>query len=317
MKRSLLLAFLFATISLFGQKNVYLNINHLLGSQPFALNTASTNNLGQAFNTSRLEYYISSISLVHDGGIVTPVTDMYLLVNAKDSTHEMLGSFAITNLEGIKFGIGVDAAKNNLDPTTYPANHPLAPKSPSMHWGWAAGYRFIAFEGKTGPTLSYAMELHGLGNNNYYIQHIPTTGNLVGNDLTITLDADYTRILDDIIIENGVVNHGTDNEAQLALVNMNGTVFTSQGNSAMDLEENTPTVPKISMSPNPVNQQSLVTFNYLPENATVYITSITGAKQQVTVQNRAFSVAELPRGMYIVEVYKSGAQIAIERLIVN
>ena len=181
MKRiALLFAIAFSSIT-FGQTNVYFSIEHKLGNQPFAFQTAATNNLGNQFDVKRLQYYISSIELVHDGGTVTPVVDKYMLVNANDSTYESLGSFNITNLEAIRFGIGVDASKNNLNPATYPANHPLAPKSPSMHWGWAAGYRFVAFEGKAGSSLSQIVELHALDNSNYFIQTVPTNGMFLNN----------------------------------------------------------------------------------------------------------------------------------------
>ena len=52
------------------QTNVTLNINHLLGEEPFRLSTTAQNNLGQAFNFSRLEYYLAEISLIHDQGSV-------------------------------------------------------------------------------------------------------------------------------------------------------------------------------------------------------------------------------------------------------
>jgi len=111
MKKSLLAIFVFAASVALAQTDVYLNINHLLGNQQFTTQTTATNNLGNQFIVTRLQYYIAEIVLIHDGGMQTPVTDKYILVNAKDSTNELLGNFNITSLEGVQFGIGVDADK--------------------------------------------------------------------------------------------------------------------------------------------------------------------------------------------------------------
>mgnify|MGYP006202908115 CR=1 FL=1 len=51
------------SFSAYSQSDVYLKINHLLGTSPFAFNTAVSNNLGHNFDVDRMEYYISSISI--------------------------------------------------------------------------------------------------------------------------------------------------------------------------------------------------------------------------------------------------------------
>ena len=318
MKRLILLPFLALATLAFAQTNVSLKINHFLGAQPFALQTGAVNNLGNDFNVSRLQYYISSIELVHDGGTITPVTDKYMLVNANDSTYELLGSFNITNLEAIRFGIGVDAANNHADPAAFPANHPLAPKSPSMHWGWAAGYRFIAFEGKGGSSYSYIFELHALDDANYFIQTIPTAGIANGNNLLIELNGDYTRILEDIFVNNGVVVHGSTGEAKTALQNFAYYVFTSsEGNSAMSTEDELQTSTRITIAPNPVSRAQKVYVDKLPAGAQVILTDITGKQLDIMVENSHFAVSHLPAGLYLVRVMKNDKQLAIQKIVVQ
>ncbi|MCG9880276.1 MAG: hypothetical protein MH472_06730, partial [Bacteroidia bacterium] len=173
--KSLILTMVFAATSVvaFAQKNVVLRVHHRLAGQPFAFNQASSNNLGNGFNLSRLEYYVSSIKVKHDGGMTMNATDVYALVKANATSTDIdLSSLSVNAIEGITFSIGVNAPQNNQDPTQWAAGHPLAPKSPSMHWGWTAGYRFVAMEGKTGSNLNTVFEIHALGNVNYFEQTI-------------------------------------------------------------------------------------------------------------------------------------------------
>ncbi|MBK7335009.1 MAG: hypothetical protein IPJ00_02100 [Saprospirales bacterium] len=101
-----------------------------LGEQPFALDQTATAPGEYAFQVTRMQYYISEIKLIHDGGQVTPVTDLYLLVSAEKDDQFDLGSFALENIEGIEFSIGVDEAHNHLDPALYSTHHPLALHNP-------------------------------------------------------------------------------------------------------------------------------------------------------------------------------------------
>ena len=77
----------------------------------------------------------------------TAIPNKWVLVNASEATEVDLGSHDVTNVEAVHFHIGVDSSVNHSDPASYPMGHPLAPVFPSMHWGWAAGYRFVAIEG--------------------------------------------------------------------------------------------------------------------------------------------------------------------------
>ena len=154
MKQFLLLsiAVLIFHTNIFGRDAILLRINHELGTTPFALNTGAKNNLNDDFNISRLEYYLSQFTIVHDGGMETNMNNIYALVDASVATDIQLGNHNITSVEAVKFYIGVDSATNHTDPASYSSTHALAPKSPSMHWGWASGYRFAALEGKGGSS---------------------------------------------------------------------------------------------------------------------------------------------------------------------
>ena len=69
MKKFLLFAVLcsVASLSSSAQNNIQFNIHHKLGDVDFELNAGAKNNIDHDFYFKRVEYYISEISIVHDG----------------------------------------------------------------------------------------------------------------------------------------------------------------------------------------------------------------------------------------------------------
>jgi hypothetical protein len=229
--RFFLLSLLLVSATGMAQKNVILNINHKLSDQPFQLNQPDVNNEGNTFSITRLEYYLSNIRITHDGGLIDTATGVYALVNASTTTSVELGSFDISQVEKIEFCVGVNQPENNADPALWPGDHPLAPKTPSMHWGWAAGYRFVALEGKSGPNLNTTFQFHALGNQNYYTAVVNTAATEVNDQLLITLDADYTKALYNIDVSQGPTVHGETGLAVTVLLNFKNRIFTAAENS--------------------------------------------------------------------------------------
>jgi hypothetical protein len=215
------------------QKNVTLKINHKLGSNSFAFNQTAQNDLNQQFQITRIDYYISKITLIHDGGMTTAVPDRYILAKGSNTVSELLGTFNITNIEGIRFSIGVDSPANNADPSLQPALSPLSFQSPSMHWGWSAGYRFVALEGKAGTGFNTVFELHGLWNANYFEQTVTVAGVNSGNNINIYLDADYTQALKGVNVSTGPLEHGHNGADLTVLQNFRDHVFTAGSPTAL------------------------------------------------------------------------------------
>ena len=246
--------FLVALLSLvfsvaYGQKDVHLQINQYIGNLPFSIGDGGTNDLGTKFNVSRLDYYISSIKLHHDGGKTIDV-NKYILVSKGNIVDEILGNFNISVLDSITFSVGVDYTNNHADPTMWPAVHPLAPKAPEMHWGWAAGYRFVAIEGKSGSNLQFSYQIHGLGDDLYNSTTIVTNGIDHNGAILVKLDADYKQSLKGINMNKNIIIHGSTNEAIPMLGNFNKYVFsaTQQVSASHDIE-----VGELKVYPNPVS----------------------------------------------------------------
>jgi len=195
---------------LFSQSDVTLKINHLINGKPLTVGTTTgINNSGENYRTDRLQYFVSEIVIQHDGGKSTSFPKLYLLVNGNKQVYT-IGNGDITSIEKISFKIGVDAIANHSDPAAYPANHPLALSSPSMHWGWAAGYRFLALEGVcTTNGIEDMFQFHTIGNEMYtpiVVNNPPFTK--TGQSIEILLDAEYNHLVDDLKLQGGLIQHG-------------------------------------------------------------------------------------------------------------
>lgn len=321
MKKTTILSFLFLSLALTGnaQKKVSLTIKHLLGATPFAFSTASTNNLGQSFNITRVEYYISQISIIHDGGKLLSVPNKYILANGGANVNEELGTFAVTDVEGINFYIGVETPVNNADPSLWPSAHPLAPKSPSMHWGWVSGYRFIALEGKSGSSLSTTYEMHGLGNPNYFQQTIMAAGVNSGSNVTINLDADYTQALYDINVASGPIDHGADATDLDVIKNFRDRVF-KPGTGLPTSIKNIESPINVAVYPNPSKGVFQLRMNNNNTRITdAKVVDISG-KVVMTIdfknnQNTEFRISN--KGTYIINFYSGNDNVVNQKVIIE
>ncbi|NQV52197.1 MAG: T9SS type A sorting domain-containing protein [Flavobacteriales bacterium] len=213
------------SIALQAQNSINLSIEHYLQDAPLAFNQASQTHEARDFDVTRLQYYISEISIEDNGGNTYGFDSLWVLVNASHPTDIDLGSGSMDSIVSVTFHIGVDSAHNHLDPSSWPNDHPLAHKTPSMHWGWANGYRFVAIEGNCGDDLNQAYELHGLGDENYFSVTIPTKAGADNGVIDVPVYANYAEILRGLDISNGLISHGPIYEAQTSVENMHDYVF--------------------------------------------------------------------------------------------
>jgi len=322
MKRIVAISALFLVVFTgFSQNALKLEINHKLGNSAFAVNQTATNNLGHSFNLNRMQYYMSGFEITHDGSQTTTLTGVYALVDAAAPAQIDLGNYpGITNVEAIKFSIGVNTPENNADPSLWPATHPLAPKSPSMHWGWASGYFFIALGGNSSPSLNQQLELHALGNANYFSQTIVTTASVVGNDKVITINADYEMALKNITISSGLVLHGSSGANATMVTNFKNFVFTAPNLSTVGIEEKSNIKNGLSIYPNPSdNGRFTLSSNVKGEAFRFQITDVAGkiiesgtlsgaANNQFVIENK---------GVYFVSLLDGSATLSTQKLIVQ
>ena len=318
MRKIILIFFAFIfSVALFSQstKELVLTIDHTMASAPLTSSSIGVNNLGNQFNFSRLEYYMGDIQVIYDNDSVFNYPEV-VLIDALDAatTNLYLGSQSLDSVTAVRFAIGVGTSLNHLDPSIYSSQSPLAPKSPSMHWGWSAGYRFIAAEGMGSSSLNQGFELHGLGDVNYAMQTISTSGVALGTDtLEIKLVANYDALTQGIAVGQGVISHGESGSARQSLVNMNNHVFSSsEGNAALSDKELEHL--DFVIYPNPANGSFWLT---VPLGSQIEVINVLGQKiEHRTAEQTKERFVINKTGVYIV-ILRQGKSVSTERVIIR
>ena len=234
--------------------DVALVLEQTVGDAPFRLGSIYPGvRTGSFYRPELLRYYISKITIHHDGSKSTHLPDLYLLVDAKELQRYPLGNHDIGTVDSISFFIGVDKARNHLDPATYPDWHPLALKVPSMHWGWAAGYRFVTYEGMAGTSankLTAGFQIHTLDNSLYTRVASKASATRTDVGIDIPLRADYARLLDGIDVSTGVIMHGSTDEAVTLMKNIGSSVYSPGSTTSVNINEQHSS----TMWPNPASE---------------------------------------------------------------
>lgn len=318
MKKVLLLICLFITAGFESnaQVEVLLTVNHYLGDQIFESNTACTVDAGYQMKVNRLEYYLSDFVITHDGGVETALEGVHLLIDAEDPETMSLGEWDIVNVEGITYSVGVHPDYNHLDPASYDSGHPLAPQMPSMHWGWAAGYRFVAFEGKSGPNLTTTFEIHALGDSNFMSQTIEMSASAVSGFLNLYVDADYVQMVNNLDVSTGLIEHSETDEAVDLLLNMRNLVFSAGAPVGIqDAVEST-----FSVYPNPANSN----FTIQPKGdwSNFQLDVINSNGQLVHTQGQCNGLQVLDgsaygSGLYFIQLTNENGQTQSSRLVIQ
>lgn len=320
---SILCLFCLSQGNLIAQQEIKLNINHMLGEQVFQTDVISENNIGQAFNAYRMQYYLSGFRIIHDGGQETELTDIYVLANADEEEEYSLGLATFTNIETIKFKVGVDSLNNHSDPSTWPADHPLAPQNPDTHWGWASGYRFVMIEGNGGIQMpSFTFEIHALGDQHYRgdvsVNVYPED---MGTYTRLSINADYDRALDGINVSSGLFNHGFDDEAEDIISNMKLYVF-SEVDELSSIIESEFNSSSLSILANPVHSNQIL-FQYHAgdyRNLSLRLTDYSGriiSEKTLTDLEGNDLISAPTQGAYILSLFTSNDLLRSSNVIVT
>jgi hypothetical protein len=278
-------------------------------------------------NLTRAEFYISEVSIQNPGGVMMPLNDQYLLVNANAPTTEFdLGTWPVESVQGVTLHLGVPEVVNHEDPTTWPENHPLAPQNPSMHWGWSAGYRFMAIEGKVDnngdgvPESTF--EFHNLGDALY--KSIQLTGITAAENGVLHLHfvLDYAQLFKNIAMAGNLIHHGsaTMNTAMMNNGATQGFVTMATVTASQEVEINSL---NIKASPNPANVETNLQYT-LPASAAIdlmltntlgqTVSTYTGLPASGTLP---LHTAALPEGIYQYAFYENGNLLARKQLVIK
>lgn len=305
------------TLPVTGQTEVVLNLQHKFGNGDLMMDSSYTTQAGYDLKIERLEYYLSSIEIVHDGGQITPVPNTWLLVRPNEDTAFVLGNFNVQSIEAINFSVGVDSVVNHADPASYAANHPLAPQNPSMHWGWTAGYRFVALEGYAGAGLAANYQIHALGTENYFAGSAIFDPIATGDTTQLYVKADYERLFENIDVSAGLFNHGATGESITLLADMAANVF-SEGTTPWTTAVEPDFIGTLILAPNPSQERTYLQYD-LPaghqyEMRLVDISGRTIQRQLIPQLQGRLEIAPLSSGLYFVNVYQDGQRVSMDKL---
>ena len=311
--RILLLLMLATTVA--RSTDVTLVLDGVNGKAPFRLGSVYPGiRTGSFYRPELLRYYISKITIHHDGSKHTPLPDTYILVDAKEVQRYSLGDLDVGSVDSITFFIGIDKERNHLDPTTYPEWHPLALKTPSMHWGWAAGYRFVTYEGMAGTSetkLTAGFQIHTLDDALYTRVASAATSTRTAVGIDVTVRADYGRLLDAIDVSKGLVMHGSTDEAITLMRNMGSAVYSPGITTSVAADdERTP-----SLAPNPATDVVLLPTDVVDVRISD-MSSATVLSASITAGSPLLSVSTLPNGTYSVTLRHADGSIRHELLVV-
>lgn len=225
------LALCLGTGTLSAQKDVTMKVIHTFDGQPLVLNQDFTDWAGNTVKITRAACYLSGFELIHDGGQTMDLPNQYMLIQSNITDYDM-GTLNLNALEAINYDLGVDSANNHADPAQWPASHPLALQSPSMHWGWSSGYRFLAIEGEVDAdnnnTTETMFQFHAVGNEYLTPVSVTTTGDMNGNDLTIFVVVDWSGWLQNVDLTTAGAVHGGGPIIDAVIGNTNPEVVFSE-----------------------------------------------------------------------------------------
>lgn len=298
---------LITALGLFGavqaQTNVDLNITHEFNGEPFVYGQTYTNFDGKAVKFNRVQYYLSSFELTHDGGQSTPLTDVYVL-GSGNITNYPLGTFNLTSLESINFDLGLDDAVNSGNTSNYTLPHPLAAQTPSMDWSWPAGYFYIVMDGfvdsNNDGTPDTEFQFHGLNKRNAVSVTTESNDNAGQMDIEIFANiADWIKDID--LVSQGIQHNGGPVIGQIGTNTNTYGVFSALTSTGVGELESSPNqiIVDYTMAYAPTIYYSLNTVSDLQIIVTDLSGKIVLSASNLHNEGNFFINKELPDGLYI------------------
>lgn len=148
---------------------------------------------GEAIMLRTWGMIIAKLSLVKDDNTEVLLGDGYQWIDfGTGRTSFNYANAPAGNYKGIKFQLGPDSLINHGDPTIWPSTHPLNGNLTGLHWGWAGGYIFQAFDGEWKDSLTATttkgFSFHTAGDQFRTSFFMPYTFSLEGKHKTANLE---------------------------------------------------------------------------------------------------------------------------------
>ena len=305
------------------QNDVNLILNHQFDGVAFVYNDIYADDSGRAIRFDRVQYYMSSLEIIHDGGQTTALTDVYVLTNGNVSNYP-LGSYNVNSIEGFNFDLGVDYASNHGNSSNYPPSHPLATQTPLMDWGWPSGYFFLVLNGAVDNdgdgTPETNFEMNAVGDMMLNEVDLTVTSTPITNVIDITLNVNIENWIKHIDLPSVGYDHSSSTTNQVMCANTNNyQVFEPVQQPTTGITQ--PKVPSYittdySMPYAPV-------LNYSLSNKATYsllITDVSGKQiireDQVGFEGNYFIKKELKSGVYFA-TFSNNSEVITHQFIVQ
>jgi hypothetical protein len=137
---------------------ITIEFDNTVGEDDLQLNTEYTNAAGETFIVTKLNYYISNISLKTTNGVeyIVPQDESYFLIMEGDpeSQEVTIENVPAGDYNEVKFTIGVDSLRSTMDISKRTGVLDPAGEN-DMYWVWNSGYIFFKMEG-TSPASTQA-----------------------------------------------------------------------------------------------------------------------------------------------------------------
>lgn len=164
--------------------NLSLEFDNRVGDEDLVLSDQTYSKNGdETFQVDTLKYIISNIKLHKPNGeaFTYPVDDSYFVINEENpsSTKVDLTEIPVGEYEKISFGFGVDQSNYPLNGVD---NFVPTAEDNGMLWAWAAGYKFLKFEGKYSSINQSETEK--------FLYHVGSHGTNLDNYKVVELDFD-------------------------------------------------------------------------------------------------------------------------------
>jgi hypothetical protein len=302
-------------------KEVNLIFKHTVNGEKLKLNeTLFPIWNGKKIILTRAEFYLSKFNLLGKDGKEVSFPDNYMLINTDDNqSKHLVGSIDNgMDLNSLSFYIGVNKEKNHLDPTTYPEEHPLALKEPSMHWGWAGGYRFMAIEGQVDldndSKPETDLQYHNLGDDLYKQAVVSIETDETASSIDITLVLDYTKLFEKLTMIGNNIVHGSSTKNATMIANATtGGFFKQEIESATADQETTPTFTMASSS------QSIY-FNFENEMNNAFVKAFDSggkllASRQISGKEVQIEKATLPPSIIYFTLFRDNKAVSTKKYV--
>lgn len=308
--------------------NVAFSFDHRAGASPLVLDqTVFSIWNGKKVMLTRAEFYLAELQILRPDNSTLLLTDRYLLVNANaPAAQHALGQWPVSAAAGLSLHIGVPFWDNHGDPSSYHAPNPLAPQNPSMHWGWSAGYRFMALEGfvdNNGDGVPEdEFEFHNLGDALYTAVELSGSTVAENGTLHLRLLLDYAKLFQGLTMTGNLFEHGSAplNKTMMTNAATQNFMALPSTSAAPDLLTN---ALQVSASPNPFAAETLIQYE-IPASGALSMTVTNTLGQAVRQYDQLpasgslhFERGDLPRGIYQYFFVENGKVLARKQFVIS